>query len=670
MTIHTLTDLASHFEREGRTVEWNRTGEFATNCVAPGHDDSNPSLVFTVKDDRRLYVNCRSGCDQEKVAHLIRDITGASMDGWAIGDGRMSVHVRNAEVVPVDMRRAFQQTFERAEAEYSEDARALVETRFGLSETERRAHGLGSTFYAGTKRLMIPFRDFDGEMHGGQGRALDPSAEVRWASLQNVPGFVWERWGFFPGPETDTVVVTEGPSDALTAVGAGFSALAIRGASLANGNLSPALSAGLAGKRVVVCGDNDEAGRAFASKVRSLLGASVVDVPEQFNDLNAWRMDDPDGFGVFLIDAVENAIENGGKLRTSWGIQNLAKPQEEITPEILTRIDGLALFYPGRSHSIYGETESAKSLVAQIACASELDKGNSVLYIDFESDGASIASRMRTLGVADELIMDSDRFAYVHPENRLETDDDAEAFRRLTQYPASLVVIDGVNEALSLFGLDPDRAPDIAEFYRTFAHRFPKAAVVMIDHVVKSQDNQGRFPNGSQHKVSGLTGAAYRVVPDKANPPAVGKVGSTVLFVAKDRPGKVRAKSGPVRASDRTQEAARVELDSTGEVTTVRVLAPEKIAEGTGPVRNRPTHIMEQIAKELQVHPGLGSRGIREAVTGKVETIAHAIRELVALGYVHTEEDGRMIKHYNTGDPYRAEMDVFPLPAGKNSSSS
>jgi len=57
---------------------------------------------------------------------------------------------------------------------------------------------------------------------------------------------------------------------------------------------------------------------------------------------------------------------------------------------ILKRSDGAGLIYQGRVHSIYGESESGKSWIAQIATAELLKSDKKVIYIDFESDALDI----------------------------------------------------------------------------------------------------------------------------------------------------------------------------------------------------------------------------------------------------------------------------------------
>ncbi|CAK0756324.1 hypothetical protein CCP3SC1AL1_2250006 [Gammaproteobacteria bacterium] len=82
---------------------------------------------------------------------------------------------------------------------------------------------------------------------------------------------------------------------------------------------------------------------------------------------------------------------------------------------LLKRSDGHGLIYEGRVHSIYGESESGKSWIAQIATAECLKNDKKVIYIDFESDAIDIVAASE-IGVKDCLINFFDCFGiHIHP---------------------------------------------------------------------------------------------------------------------------------------------------------------------------------------------------------------------------------------------------------------
>jgi len=86
-------------------------------------------------------------------------------------------------------------------------------------------------------------------------------------------------------------------------------------------------------------------------------------------------------------------------------------------PQLLARVDGLALLYPGRVHTLSGEPEACKGWIALAATAQAIDAGERVVYIDFEDTPASVVGRLLALGMKPEIL--AMRFDYVRPEEPL-----------------------------------------------------------------------------------------------------------------------------------------------------------------------------------------------------------------------------------------------------------
>jgi hypothetical protein len=181
------------------------------------------------------------------------------------------------------------------------------------------------------------------------------------------------------------------------------------------------------------------------------------------------------------------------------------------------------------------------------------------------------------------------------------------------------------------------------------------AAVLTVDHVVKSKDARGRFALGSQEKLNQVTGAAYALEVSQAIYP--GARGSLVLRVTKDRIGQVRANSGAWRASDRTQEAARITIDST-EADFVNVIVDPPLKSAG---QFRPTHVMESISVYLEtcLNP-VNVREIKENTKGKAEVQVAAMQILVSEGYVERVAGARGANLHRSLKPYR-ELQPFLL---------
>ncbi|MEU7243368.1 phage/plasmid primase, P4 family [Streptomyces sparsogenes] len=304
-------------------------------ALCPAHADQNhPSLKLTLKEDGKLLVVCRTGCEKDTILRAL-DLTAADLFD-VDGEGARTVSAKAPEAVGVaeiaGLRVAVDEWVSALQhqgmgAGFADTARQYAADRFGLSaeqcaellvglstpaEQSRPWLSRGFTRYP---RLTVPLAGFDGVIRGLQGRDLSGKCPARWVSLTNVPGKTWAKFGVFrSGAGFDTILICEGPGDALTAVGAGYDAVAIRGAGLArNASLVAELAAGLEGLDVVLCGDRDRAGAGFTDSLAvALVKAGVMvrrlEIPHEGDDLTDWRERHPEAFPGQLHVAVRAAV--------------------------------------------------------------------------------------------------------------------------------------------------------------------------------------------------------------------------------------------------------------------------------------------------------------------------------------------------------------------------
>jgi hypothetical protein len=309
---------------------------------------------------------------------------------------------------------------------------------------------------------------------------------------------------------------------------------------------------------------------------------------------------------------------------------------QPIQPNMFTRTDGVSLIYPGLLHSFHGESESCKSMIAQSLCAKLINERQKVLYLDFESDEAAVTDRLLQLGATPEAILAN--FDYRRPEvDPLGTANEHRTWLELLRESYRLAVIDGVGDALGIFKFATKDNDDITAWMRLLPRKIATrtgATVLMVDQVTKDSDTRGRFAIGGQAKMAGLTGAAYTV--EIHDPVGLGLRGVVVLRVGKDRPGYIRRHCGPMRKSDRTQEAARVTIDSTNGQPIISIEPWRNHADpnaSTPPFR--PTAYMEKVSRALEAAgKPLSFNGINERVTGNQKRIREALDILIAEGYV------------------------------------
>lgn len=363
---------------------------------------------------------------------------------------------------------------------------------------------------------------------------------------------------------------------------------------------------------------------------------------------------------------MEGAPDSDEVLHATWAPIDLDPvldgTYEPETPTLMPRTDGANLLYPGRIHSFHGESESGKSLVAQGETARLLQDGQDVLYVDFEADHASVTGRLLELGATKAQVRN--HFTYVRPEvDPRRFDHEREAITALLDRPYALAVIDGVTDALGIFGQSSKDNDDIAAFMRLVPRTVARktgAAVVLIDHVSKDTENRGRFAIGGQAKMASLDGAAYVI--EVAEALGRSRKGLITMRVGKDRPGGVRAHAGTFRKLDRTQEAARVIVDSTsGDHILMTVAEPRPDGHdspGDTGAGFRPTRIMERVSRALESADEPMSMATIEGLAGaNRNTVRTAIAHLVHEHFVREERGARNARLHRSIQPYREVSD-------------
>ena len=313
-----LTQILGKFEG----VEETRDGYLA---LCPTHNDTNPSLVISVKPDGTVLMKCRAGCSNGDILKAV-DLSFADL--FDVRGEATFTAKPDAKVSPAD--RAALATYLDKVTSGAEPAMKYAAERFGITEDRFRELGLGyddgtvtsrlklsKGTYHDAPRLVVPFCDFEGSPVYLQARAISGgySGSAKWSGPLNPEGASWGKFGYFSGGTGwDEVIITEGPGDALSVVAVGYDAVAIRGAGLgSNSSVITELSAGLEGRRIIVAGDSDQAGERFTQAVASALSEKGLNVHKLIipaADLTDWRSQVTD-FASVLKAAVARAPKYG-----------------------------------------------------------------------------------------------------------------------------------------------------------------------------------------------------------------------------------------------------------------------------------------------------------------------------------------------------------------------
>lgn len=319
---------------------------------------------------------------------------------------------------------------------------------------------------------------------------------------------------------------------------------------------------------------------------------------------------------------------------------------EPLRPDMFRRSDGAFLLYRGKVHSIAAEPGAGKSMVAMWAVAEELIGGHRCAWIDWEDNVATAVGRLRAMGVPPETI--TDRFIHVKPIAAIRGGGVPTAVIEATR-DAALVVIDSTGEALAHSGLNQNNDDEVGAWMNNTARVLARggATVLMIDHMVKSKDDQGRFAIGSQRKLAAVDGIAYTVTVLAS--PALDKVGRLLLKVSKDRHGNY------------AQGETAAQVTVTPGPDSAILVAVEATDSGTSKVEKQLTHLMEKVSRLLEDEPaGRSSKIIEASIQSRAAHVRTAIRQLVEAGFAERQGDGRYTVYVSTG-AYREPSDLDDL---------
>lgn len=328
------------------------------------------------------------------------------------------------------------------------------------------------------------------------------------------------------------------------------------------------------------------------------------------------------------------------------------------TPTVGRREDGQPVLYPGKVHSLAAESEAGKTWLALALVREELDAGNHAVYLDFEDDVGSIVGRLLAMGTNYEAIRE--RFHYIRPGTPLGAGvnrDDLDT--TLDTYRPTLVILDGITNAMTLHGLDLVANKDYAMFAAMLPTRIAAtgAAVLALDHVTKSREGRGRHAIGAVHKLNGLDGAAFILEPVATI--GIGLKGRSRVRIGKDRPGQLRAHALPALDAEGMAWFADMAVDAIDgpDMVVVTLDPPTSGASSPASARRRPTVYMHRVSDVLEGREdALSQRQILERVKGNKDETCAAIAALTDEGYIEVTPGPNRSKLHRLVKPFTEDQ--------------
>lgn len=299
-------------------------------------------------------------------------------------------------------------------------------------------------------------------------------------------------------------------------------------------------------------------------------------------------------------------------------------------PSILNRPDNRGLIYPAAVNVLFGAPGVGKTWGAIAAITQHIQAGNQAAFIDLEDHPGKLVARLKSFGLTNNQI--ETQFHYLRPNN-LDYTTAITTTQHLANQGVDLIVIDSYGEMLGLAGLDEYSNPDVTANTQQLLRPIVRQghALILIDHVVKSEDGSRGYALGAQRKKAMIDGASWELTSDGYSRQ---RAGTITIKCAKDRNGWYANR----------EHAADLHLNPQGDCIewslTIPADAPGEDAPHGTP--NTPTVLMERISQYLAdcgPNDPQTARSICKAVTGKDTAKRRALRELVEQGYT-TEIDG------------------------------
>lgn len=470
--------------------------------------------------------------------------------------------------------------------------------------------------------------------------------------------------------EGSTVYLVEGEADVEAAETVGMIATTYPGGA---GMIGNADFTHLYGGHIIAVRDRDEAGMKWLETVRDALHDNVASIAYQqpvegckdlSDHLTAGRspfvlesapivepaepVEVPDGVDAelylsemerqYTVTRARRAVQDrikaedkdalGYETTEEWAMNSVItyNANESVRPEAWARTDGEHLLYRNKSHALIADGGTGKTLIALDAARWFAERGEDVLFIDYEDTGNTAATRLRTLGTSE---LAANRIIYVSGSGHLN-----DKFQAVTRRRWGLVIIDSVDESLISVTGDTNSPSDNGAV-KLWNHQFvfpflsSGATVLMIDHISKGKDTSKVHARGASAKKDILTGAQLFL--DQISPVAPGKNGTLRARVAKDRPGGLKG------FMDEGEAVADFNVKSTG-VDSARIfIDPPKPPP---PAEDKDRAAKKMFVSTIMAEPGLTAEKYQKVAPGGTEAKKALWRELVAAGHIYRDGTG------------------------------
>jgi DNA-binding transcriptional ArsR family regulator len=323
-----------------------------------------------------------------------------------------------------------------------------------------------------------------------------------------------------------------------------------------------------------------------------------------------------------------------------------------VEPMFVSVLNGLPLLYAGESHMLYGEGGSGKSWFAYHAAAEVAASGAVVVLIDYESNRRTVRERLKALGVTREV---AGRIAHWKTSANLMSGREGRTALDawLAQHRPALIVLDSVAKSMAASSLSENDPGEYIRWQQQVVEPWTSRHItsLLIDHTGHQGGNRpgsGRpAARGASSKKDQVSGASY-FFEVKTHWTRYNS-GEAMLTTTKDREGHRKAWSPAATMT--------VHVADHGRSVTVCLTAPttQQTQAAASPPHLAYMAEVYALLSDNTASPLTGNKVAEhfQGLNKSKGTASHALKALVAEGYVEASEPGlRGAIYYRAVKPY------------------
>lgn len=264
-------------DRELRYIE--REGKISHQCVNPEHQENSPS-AFTIFGEQP-YMHC-SSCSYHLNSEKLYKLLDLGFDPDSLFQSQINTMLKSLDKSKSkDKSNPTQIYLPIEEAKFEKEYRGIsVETFKKVGAYYTMPDG-----YYG-KRIIFPIRAIDGSLRGFE--AVSTNKKIVPKILRPKNCDTSELLGFEEFIDSDTLFVCEGLFSALSFIECGYNGVFNFGLGSIKPKIKKMLMKGV--RNIVICGDNDSAGKNFNKEsyqtLKKHFTVSYFQYPWEFRDIN------------------------------------------------------------------------------------------------------------------------------------------------------------------------------------------------------------------------------------------------------------------------------------------------------------------------------------------------------------------------------------------------